>query len=121
VSAIPETITVDSHFAGKPSAIREIYERLLAVLKEIGPVQEDPKKSSIHLVRGSAALAGVEVRREYLLLNLKADHRIVSPRIRRTEQRAARRFHYKVKLSSPEEVDAETREWLEHASELSGK
>lgn len=120
VSAIPETVAVDNHFAGKPPGVREIYERLLAVLEEIGPVQEDPKKASIHLVHGSA-LAGVEVRREYLLLNLKADHRIVSPRIRRTEQLSARRFHYKVKLSSPQDVDAELRQWLKHAYELSGK
>ena len=119
MSTVPETVRVDDHFAGKPPAVRETYDRLLAVLGEIGPVQEDPKKTSIHLVRASA-LAGIEVRREYLLLNLKADHRIESPRILKTEQLSVRRFHHRVKLSSPQEVDGEIRQWLTDAYQLSG-
>jgi len=110
--------TVDDHFAGKAPAIREVYDRLLEVLREIGPVREEPKKTSIHLVRTSA-LAGVEVRKDYLLLNLKSDHPLESPRVAKTEQLSARRFHQKVKLSSPGEVDAEIRQWLAHAYELS--
>jgi hypothetical protein len=120
VSTVPETVRVDDHFAGKLPAVRETYDRLLEVLGEIGSVQADPKKTSIHLVRASA-LAGVEVRREYLLLNFKADRRIESPRILKAEQLSARRFHHKVKLSSPQEVDAEMKQWLMDAYELSGR
>jgi len=32
----------------------------------------------------------------------------------------ARRFHQKIKLSSPEEVDRELQQWLKDAYELSG-
>ena len=35
-----------------------IYERILTVVKAIGPFKEDPKKTSIHLTRTSA-FAGV--------------------------------------------------------------
>jgi Domain of unknown function (DUF5655) len=56
--------TVDDHFSGKPPAVREVYDRLLAAVRTVGPVVEEPKKTSIHLVR-SSALAGVEVRKEY--------------------------------------------------------
>jgi len=48
---------VDSHFSGK-----------------------EPKKTSIHLVN-VPALAGVETRKACILLNIKADHKISSPRI----------------------------------------
>lgn len=110
--------SVDDHFARKSAGVRAIYDRLLAALWKIGPVTEDPKKTSIHLVR-TTALAGVEVRKEYLLLNIKADRRIDSPRIAKTEKMSARRFHHKVKLTSPDEVDAELQSWLRDAYNLS--
>ena len=37
-------------FAGKDEIVQVIYMRLLEALHTIGPVQEDPKKTSIHLV-----------------------------------------------------------------------
>ena len=96
-----------------------LYDRLLSVLRKIGPVAEEAKKTSIHLVRASA-LAGVETRKSYLLLNLKADHRVEGPRVARAEQLSTRRFHFKVKLSRSDEVDAELEGWLRHAYDLSG-
>jgi len=111
--------TINDHFVGKPSVVREVYDRLLAMLHTIGPVQEEPKKTSIHLVR-SSALAGVEVRKDYLLLNIKSESPIESPRVSKSERLSARRYHQKVKLSSPEEVDTELRRWLADAYDLSG-
>jgi|SRR6266536_1145192 len=67
--------SVNDHFAGKDPSVREVYDWLLSVLREIGPVAEEAKKTSIHLVRTSA-LAGIETRKSFLLLNLKADHRV---------------------------------------------
>jgi hypothetical protein len=96
-----------------------VYDRLLTALRKIGPVHEEPKKTSIHLVR-SSAVAGVEVRKDYLLLNLKTDYRIDSPRIAKTEQLSARRFHQKLKLSSPADVDPELERWLADAYSVSG-
>jgi hypothetical protein len=101
-----EAFTVDSHFAGKPPHVRKVYERLLELLEKIGPVSEEPKKTSIHIVRESA-LAGVEVRRDYLLLSLRTRYPMGSPRP-------------KVKLSSIAEVDGEVRRWLKDAYSLSG-
>lgn len=109
---------VEDHFAGKPAAVRKLYDRLLAVLKKIGPIAEDPKKTSIHLVR-SSALAGVEVRSSYLLVNIKADQALQSPRIQKSEQISARRFHHKVKLASLEDIDGELSGWLQMAYDLS--
>ncbi len=111
--------TVADHFAGKAPAVRQVYDRVLAAVRELGAVTEEAKKTSIHLVRKSA-LAGVEVRREYLLLNLKSEAPIESPRVSTPERLSARRFHQKVKLSSPDQVDAELRGWLAEAYEISG-
>ena len=111
--------TVADHFKNKPVPVRAIYDKLLALCKKIGDITEDPKKTSIHLVRDSA-LAGIEVRQNYLLLNIKSDHALVSPRIAKSEQLSAKRYHQKVKLTSPNDVDVELKQWLKEAYGLSG-
>jgi hypothetical protein len=81
-------------------------------------VAEDPKKTSIHLNRKSA-LAGVETRKDGLLLNIKSSHQIQRPRIEKAEQISAKRFHHKVRISSPKDLDEELQDWLMEAYLLS--
>ena len=114
-----ETYSVSDHFVNKDPSVRALYDELVSFLRTIGPIQEDPKKTSIHLNRTSA-LAGVETRKNYLLLNIKSDHPIESPRIEKTGQISAKRFHHKVRVSSPEDLDEELKTWLEEAYALSG-
>ena len=45
-----DAFTVESHFEGKDNSVRRIYDRLLKEARRFGPVMEDPKKTSIHLV-----------------------------------------------------------------------
>lgn len=109
---------MDDHFAGKDPLVRQVYERVLSAVRRFGPVREEAKKTSIHLAR-SSALAGVQVRKGYLLLTIKADHLIQSPRIQKHEQISADRIYHVVKLMSPDDVDKELRQWLEAAYALS--
>jgi len=111
--------SIDGHFADKDPAIRKLYDKLLEILNTFGPIIEEPKKTSIHLVRKSA-LAGVETRKSYLLLNIKADHKIESPRIVKTDQPSANRFHHKVRIESLNDFDAELEGWLKEAYSISG-
>ena len=112
------TNSVKDHFVNKDPSVRTLYDQLLSILQTFGPVAEDPKKTSIHLNRKSA-LAGVETRRDYLLLNIKSDHQITSPRIEKAEQISAKRFHHKVRISSPKDLDEELKSWLKEAYLLS--
>ena len=50
-----EAFTVTSHFEGKAPVVFQIYKQLLKSLRRYGPVIEDPKKTSIHLVNATAA------------------------------------------------------------------
>jgi hypothetical protein len=113
-----ETFSVDSHFSGKEPIVRAMYDRLLASLRKFGRIIEEPKKTSIHLVNVSA-LPGVETRKAYILLNIKADHKIESPRIDKVEQISAKRFHHHVKISSLSDIDTELISWLHAAYALS--
>jgi hypothetical protein len=66
-----------------PPTSRAIYKQLLAAIKPIGPYREEIKKTSIHLVRKSA-FAGVHPRSQHLLLTIKAEKSIRSPRAQNT-------------------------------------
>ena len=109
--------SVHAHFLNKDPSVRALYDLLLKTLGKFGPIEEDPKKTSIHLNRNSA-LVGVETRKDCLLLTIKADHQINSPRIEKLEQISAQRFYHKVRIRSVEDFDAELNSWLKDAYQL---
>jgi len=108
---------VSDHFTGKSPVVHVIYDRLLAAARKLGTVEEEAKKTSIHLVH-KTAFAGVATRRESLILTLKSARDIASPRIVKHEQASANRWHLEVKLADPGEVDAELAGWLADAFAL---
>jgi hypothetical protein len=110
--------TIKSHFEGKDARVRQIYDRLLKSARKFGSVGEEPKKTSIHLVNRTA-FAGVATRRSAIILTIKSDRKLSSPRIHKSEQTSASRFHHELKLTSLADVDAELVKWLKDAYALS--
>ena len=108
---------VAAHFRDKAPNVAATYAELLNAARKLGPVQEDPKKTSIHLVRRTA-FAGVATRKAVLILTLKAEREIRSPRITRSEKASTNRWHLIVRLNDPTEVDAELVKWLREAYAL---
>ena len=113
-----DLFTVESHFSDKSPVVRAIYDKLLAEMRKFGPVVEEPKKTSIHLVNKSA-FAGVSTRKTVLMLNVKSAAPISSPRFPKFEKVSASRYHQEVKLSDLSEVDVELLGWLKQAYDLS--
>jgi len=119
---MPKAVTpasVRSHFVDRSPVVGSIYAAILAAARQLGPVSEEPKKTSIHLVR-KTAFAGVAVRKEALILTVKSDTDIASPRISKHERASANRWHLEVRLGWPREVDAELVGWLARAYAMSG-
>ena len=114
---MPSTPSVASHFAKSSPPVRATYDAVLRAARTLGPVREEAKKTSIHLVR-SSAFAGVATRSNRLILTLKAATKVTSSRVRRAEQTSANRWHLEIPLATPAEVDAELRMWLKQAYEL---
>jgi hypothetical protein len=104
-------------FAGGDPEVLATYDRLLAVLTELGPFTEEPKKTSIHLVRATS-FAGVHPRKRSLTLNLRTDRPFESTRIARVEQVSKNRYHNEIRLAQPADVDAELVGWLREAYTL---
>jgi len=115
---VTEVYSVSDHFANKDPSVRTLYDQLVSLVRTFGPVEEDPKKTSIHLNRKSA-LAGVETRRNNFLLTIKSDHPIKSPRVEKVEKISSKRFYHKVRISSPDDFDEELKNWLQEAYALS--
>jgi hypothetical protein len=113
-----ESATISQHFEGKDPAVKSIYDHIIKESRKFGPMAEEPKKTSIHLVNKSA-FAGVMTRKNTLILNIKSGSPIKDKRITKSEQISASRFHQEVKLSSPDEVDSQLIRWLEEAYAIS--
>jgi hypothetical protein len=113
-----EWFATGSHFEGRDPVVRKIYDRLIKDLRKFGPLVEEPKKSSIHIVNRTA-FAGVATRKAFLILTIKSDRKLESRRIHKTEQASANRFHSEIKLTSESDVDDELLSWLRNAYALS--
>jgi hypothetical protein len=113
------TYTVAAHFERRAPEVRKIYDRILAAAGRLGPVREEPKKTSIHLVRESA-FAGIATRKDALILTLKSASDIASGRVLRRERASANRWHVEIRLERAAEVDRELTTWLNRAYDLAG-
>lgn len=111
--------TVEQHFENREPEVKAIYAAIVKAAKNFGPVNEEAKKTSIHLVRKSA-FAGIATRKSALLLTLKSDTDIANPRIAKREQVSANRWHLETRIEAAKEVDAEIVGWLKKAYELAG-
>jgi hypothetical protein len=111
------TSTVSAHFIKAAPGVRATYDALIKAARVLGPVREEPKKTSIHLVRKSA-FAGIATRKDSLILTLKASAALASPRVERSQRTSAHRWHHEVRLRTPSDVNRELRTWIERAYEL---
>jgi hypothetical protein len=114
----PDHYFVSDHIAGKDPIVLEVYQHLLVEMRKFGPVVEEPKKTSIHLIKRSA-FAGVVTRKTALILNIKSAAPIMDARIVHAERVSSNRFHQEVKLTSPTEIDPLLLGWLKSAYEIS--
>jgi hypothetical protein len=75
--------TVMQHFDKSTPTVRAAYDAILDAARKLGPLEEEPKKTSIHLCNGTA-FAGVATRKESLILTLKSAERINSSRVQKS-------------------------------------
>jgi hypothetical protein len=106
--------SLDGHFARVPPLVRETFERVLAVVRESGPVTVLPEKTRIALhVRMS--FAAFTPRRRWLGGHLVLARRVDSPRFIRVDTFSPRNVVHAFRLASPADVDPEFAAWLGEA------
>jgi len=97
--------------------VRQTFDRVLAVVGEIGPVTVLPERTRIALhVRMS--FAALFPRRRWLDAHVVLARRLDSPRFRRIDTYSVRNVVHLFRLHGPDEVDDEVRAWLAEAYEV---
>ncbi|MDX2037438.1 MAG: DUF4287 domain-containing protein [Isosphaeraceae bacterium] len=109
---------LDAIYTGPKAALRPIHERLMEVITPLGEFEIAPKKGYVSLRRQKqfAMLGPATNTRFELGLNAKG----LAPSDRLVEMPPKGMCDFKVKLTSPGEVDAELVGWIQVAFEQSG-
>ena len=105
---------LDQHFTGKDRAVKETFDRILTVVRRIGPVEVLPEKTRIALhVRMS--FAAFSPKKRWLDGHVVLARRVESPRFKRIYVVSPRNVVHEFRLASPAEVDADVAAWLKEA------
>ena len=81
-----------SFFKTYPPETYELYNKLLRMIKGIGPYKAEVKKASIHLVN-ARAFAGIHPKKSYLGVNLVLSRARANPMADKVAQVSKNRFH----------------------------
>ncbi len=102
-------------FDGTESIVHDLYELLLAKVKEIGVFSIEMKRTSIHLSK-RAAFLGVHPKKKYLEINIVSISRLGGRY--KSEQVSKNRFHNRVRINSATDFDRELIRDIENAYAL---
>jgi len=102
------------HFQGKSPEIRRLYDRVVAIVRSLGPVRVLPEKTRIAFqVRMS--FAQITPRRRWLDGHVVLARRVESRRFRRIETISPRNHVHAFRITRLEDLDAEFRGWIREA------
>ena len=111
---------LDQHFTGAVPEVRAAFDRVLAAVSALGPVEVLPEKTRIALhIRMS--FAAFMPRRRWLNGHLVLARHIDSPRFLRIQELSPRNVVHAFRLTSPADVDAEFVTWLAEAYRVGGQ
>src|SRR4051794_12741410 len=108
-----QVVALDDHFAGRPDALREAFDALVAAARENGPVSVNATKSRITL-QVRMRFAAVEPRRDHLRAHVVLTRQIDDPRLT-VEFLEPRYYLHRFRLTGPVDVDDALRAWLAEA------
>jgi hypothetical protein len=109
---------LDAIYTGPKAALRPIHDRLMEAINAFGDFEIAPKKGYVSLRRKKqfAMIGPATNTRVELGLNIKQ----LPPSASLIEQPAGRMCNYKVKITSPEDVDSEMIAWIRQAYDQAG-
>jgi len=108
------TFELEPHFAGCDPNVRLAFERIVGLIRELGPVTVLPEKTRIAFqVRMSFAAVLPRKRRldGHVVLARRCEH----PRFTKIEYVSPRNLVHHFRISGPADVDDEVRAWLVEA------
>jgi Domain of unknown function (DUF5655) len=110
-------VALESHFAGRPALVREIFDRVVELASRCGPVTVLPEGTRIALA-ARMSFCALMPRRAWVDGHVVLARRLESPRFRRIETFGPRNHLHAFRVSSVDEVDDEVAGWLAEAYEV---
>ena len=105
---------LERHVAGTEPGVRRTFDRVLAAVRRLGPVEVLPERTRIAL-HARMRFAAFSPRTRWLAGHLVLARRVDRPRFRRTETSSPRTVLHAFRLTSPDEVDGAFLGWLAEA------
>lgn len=102
------------HFARKDPVVREIFDRVVGIVREFGPVEVLAEKSRIAL-HTRMSFAAFVPRVHWLDGHVVLAEQLASERFTKVEVYSPRNVLHAFRLRDPTEVDAEVADWLKRA------
>lgn len=107
--------SLDAYFAGSDTALRDLFDDLVAAVRENGPVTVNVTKSRIAL-QARGRFAGIDrPRKDHLVASFVLTRPIASERLARVDYIPPYYYVHRVRLAGPEDIDRELRAWLAEA------
>ena len=111
-------VALDDHFARAEPRVRALFDRLLAAVRENGPVTVNATASRVTF-QVDTRFAGIDrPRGENLVANFVLTRPVQSARLSRVEHIPPYYYVHRLRLRRPEDVDAELRGWLAEAYQV---
>lgn len=106
--------TVEECFAPYPATWREIHDRLMDHLESLGPIHADVVRVGV-FVKQVRKLAEIRPKARSLSLTMAMPRTIEDDRIARVYPTSGDRHWHFIKLTDPDDVDNQLRDWLTEA------
>lgn len=105
---------MDHHFSGKDPKLLAIFEKIIGILDECGPVSVSFVKNAIIIAAKSTFLA-VKPRKTYIDIEFLLSEEIEEFPIHKTIRVSRNKVAHFIKIEHPGEVDGSIRMWLQKA------
>ena len=96
--------SLEDHFAGKETIVRELYDLLFETMKQFGPVKAFPVKTRI-IFQAEVQFAAAVPRKRWLEGYLWLQRQAIHPRIHKMEMGVFRDFGHIFRLSHFDDLD----------------
>ena len=106
-----QSTTVEEYLAGRTALAVSIYRVVVETLRHAGEFRIHPQKSRIAFI-SRMTFASVSLAREWADLSLILPDPLDDSRIRKLELYGPTSWGHSIRLTSPEDVDEDVREWL---------
>jgi Domain of unknown function (DUF5655) len=110
--------SIDEYFAGADPALRDLFDELVAALRENGPVTVNVTTSRVAF-QARGRFAGIDrPRRDHLVATFNLTRPAESERLLRVDYVPPYYYIHRVRLARREDIDAELRAWLAEAYDV---